>query len=420
MMPDSRKIIFLNRFFAPDHAATSQLLSDLAFDLASRGAVVHVICSRLRYDDPQARLPPLQRLNGVQVHRVWSAHFGRHFLPGRAIDYLTFHLCASLQLFRLAIRGDRVVVKTDPPLLSVTLMPVIRLRGAQLFTWNQDLFPEVAAALGVRGLGNWGLALLQRLRNRSLHQATHNVVLGDKMASHLRQEGIPKERLCIIHNWSDGQAIIPIAAEANPLRQAWGLGDCFVVGYSGNLGRAHELDTLLDAATILKQRRDICFVFIGGGAGQKRLTAQIEKRQLTNIQCRPYQPQAQLAYSLSLPDLHWISLLPTLEGLIVPSKFYGIAAAGRPTLYIGDANGEIPRLLHSSGCGITCAIGDSQGVAEQITAWAENRQRCQQMGQAARQLLISRFDRSLALAAWSALLLSGVGAPLQPIGEPMP
>ncbi|MBF0161291.1 MAG: glycosyltransferase family 4 protein, partial [Magnetococcales bacterium] len=404
-MADATKIIFLNRYFAPDHAATSQLLSDLAFDLAERGERVHVISSRLRYDDPQARLPPREQLQGVQVHRVWSSRFGRHFLPGRAIDYLTFHWSAAVQLFRLARRGDRVVVKTDPPLLSVSLAPVIRLRGARLLTWNQDLFPEVAAALGVRGLGRWGVPLLQGLRNRSLRQATHNVVLGDRMADRLRQAGIAQERLHIIHNWSDGQAITPMAAEANPLRQAWGLEGRFVVGYSGNLGRAHELETLLDAATLLKERRDICFLFIGGGAGQARLADQIKARQLTQVYCKPYQPQAQLTYSLTLPDLHWISLLPALEGLIVPSKFYGIAAAGRATLYIGDAQGEIPMLLRSGGCGVTLAIGDSQGVARQIAAWAEDRRACQQMGQAARQLFLRRFDRPIALAAWRALLM---------------
>ncbi|CAK0748830.1 colanic acid biosynthesis glycosyl transferase WcaI [uncultured Gammaproteobacteria bacterium] len=397
----AQKIIFLNRFFAPDHSATSQLLTDLAFDLAEQGALVHVISSRLRYDDPLACLPRNETLDGVQVTRVWTSRFGRYSLPGRAMDSLTFHLGAALHLFRLAKRGDWVVVKTDPPLLSVTLWPVIRLRRANFLTWNQDLFPEVAVALGVRG---WGTGMLRWLRNRSLQHATCNVVLGQRMAAHLRAEGIPDERLRIIHNWSDGQAITPIAAEDNPLRQTWDLVGRFVVGYSGNLGRAHEVDTLLDAAEQLKHRSDICFLFIGGGAGQNYLTAQIAARQLTNITLKPYQPRVNLAYSLSLPDLHWISLWPRLEGLIVPSKFYGIAAAGRATLYIGDAQGEIPTLLQSGGCGVTCAIGDGQGVARQIAAWADDRAACHQLGQAARRLFLERFDRPIALAAWRDLL----------------
>ncbi len=414
VMMGSRKIIFLNRFFAPDHAATSQLLTDLAFDLASRGAQVHVITSRQRYDNPLANLPGEQEISGVQIHRIWTSAFGRHFLPGRAIDYLTFHLEAARHLFRLAKRGDLVVVMTDPPLLSVTLLPVIQVRGALLITWNQDLFPEVAAALGLRGLGKRGVRILKWLRNRSWHQATHNVVLGSRMAERLRQEGIPADKIRLIHNWSDGQAITPIAAEENPLRQEWGLAPFFVVGYSGNLGRAHEVDTLLAAAESLQHRPEIRFLFIGGGAGQTRLIEEIKARSLANIQFKPYQPREKLAYSLSVPDLHWISLWPSLEGLVVPSKVYGVLAAGRATLCIGDLNGEIPEMVRAGGCGVTCRIGESQAVARQIVAWADDRAGCRQQGQAARHLFETRFDRSMALAAWRQLLQDWLSASPSP------
>ena len=85
-----KKFVFVNRYFAPDHSASSQMLSDLAFSIARCGGTVHVITSRQRYDDPDARLPAKERLAGVIVHRVWTSSFGRHDLTGRAIDYLTF------------------------------------------------------------------------------------------------------------------------------------------------------------------------------------------------------------------------------------------------------------------------------------------------------------------------------------------
>lgn len=400
----SRKIIFINRFFAPDHSATSQILSDLAIDLATQGQPVHVITSRMRYDDPLACLSCEAEVDGVQVHRIWSSRFGRHFLPGRAIDYLTFHLTAAFKLFQWARRGDRVVVLTDPPLLAVTLWPIIRLRRALLLTWNHDIFPEVAVLLGVGLFGKQPLRLLRWLRNHAWQQATHNVALGNRMAERLQQEGISPAQIRIIHNWSDGQAITPIAAEANPLRAAWGLTGHFVVGYSGNLGRAHELDTLLAAAEALKHHPTIRFLFIGGGAGQARLAERIQTAQLTNILLQPYQPRAMLPYSLTLPDIHWVSLWPELEGLIVPSKWYGILAAGRATLYIGDRRGEIPALLQTAGCGVTCEIGDSPTLTRQLLTWAENPQICHQMGEAARQLFMERFDRPIALTAWQQLL----------------
>lgn len=403
-MQCSRKIIFLNRFFSPDHAATSQMLADLTTDLARRGLSVQVIASRLRYDDPQARLPNRETRDGTQVYRVWSSRFGRHFLPGRLMDYLTFHLSAACRLFLSARRDDLVVVLSDPPLLAVSQWPVIRLRQARLLTWNHDIFPEVATLLGVRPFGNPGLRLLRWLRNQTWQHATRNVVLGERMAERLQQEGVPAERIRTIHNWSDGQNIRPLAHAENPLRTEWGVNGRFVVGYSGNLGRAHEVDTILAAARELEHRPEICFLFIGGGVGFTRLQERLQPAPPPNILLKPYQPRSTLPCSLTVPDVHWISLMPELEGLIVPSKLYGILAAGRPTLYMGDRQGEIPALLQAAGCGCTCAIGDVQAVVRQLIAWADDRQQCHRMGQAARQLFLEQFDQPLAMAAWWQLI----------------
>jgi colanic acid biosynthesis glycosyl transferase WcaI len=125
------------------------MVSDLAFYLAKRGHAVNVITSRQRYDAPDAHLGRNENVSGVEVHRVWASRFGRGFLPGRAIDYLTFYLSTAWRLLRLVNAGDVVVAKTDPPLISVIAGWVAGLRRARLVNWRQDLFPEVATALGV-------------------------------------------------------------------------------------------------------------------------------------------------------------------------------------------------------------------------------------------------------------------------------
>jgi hypothetical protein len=108
------RIIFLNRYFYPDHSATSQMLSDLAFGLAERGHQVTVITSRLRYDARDATLPPSERIRNVDIVRIWTSRFGRHNLAGRAVDYVTFYLSAIWAVFRLARRGDVVVARPTP------------------------------------------------------------------------------------------------------------------------------------------------------------------------------------------------------------------------------------------------------------------------------------------------------------------
>lgn len=409
------RVIFLNRYFYPDHSATSQMLSELAFALAAQGYDIHVITSRQRYDDPKSRLSPFEHVGQVAIYRVWTSRWGRGKLLGRALDYLTFYVSAAWRLWRLARRGDIIVAKTDPPLLSVVAGPICRLRGARLINWLQDVFPEVAAELGVgRGAARPLFRLLRLLRNRSLRLAAANVVLGERMQRHLRQEAAPNSIIHIIPNWANGAAVQPVAAAKNKLRQAWGLDGKFVIGYSGNLGRAHDLDTILAAIALLNGQgplvnlpgdtaRAIVFLFIGGGALYPRLKEEAVKRRLTNVQLRPYQPRERLAESLSAADVHLISLRPELEGLIVPSKFYGITAAGRPALHIGDPDGEIPQLLREASCGFTVRTGDGESLARHILALAGDPERCQAMGARARALFEQRFEKDIGVAAWAAL-----------------
>lgn len=399
-----KKIIFLNRFFYPDHSATSQILSDVAFHLAGLGAEVHVATSRLRYDDPAAALLPRETVGGVQVHRVATTRFGRARLLGRAVDYVSFYLSAARALWRIADHGTVVVAKTDPPMVSLVAAPIAHLRGAMLVNWLQDLFPEVAEALGLKLMRGSVIRLLRWARNLTLRQAHTNVVLGERMAARLIREGVPAESVRVIHNWADGAAIRPVPAEANPLRKEWDLEGRFVVGYSGNLGRAHEFHTVLEAAELLRDRGEVVFLFIGGGAQRRFVEEEATRRKLGNIRFRPYQPRERLAESLSVADVHLVTLSPALEGLIVPSKFYGIAAAGRPTLFVGDKDGEIPRLLCMGECGVAVGTGDSEGLAAAIRELADSPEQCARMGASARRLLETHFDRRIALRSWCEVL----------------
>ncbi len=404
-MQKTRKVIFLNRYFHPDLSATSQILSDLAFSLPKHGLDARVITSRQRYDDPSQVLPPEEKTAGVTVLRVWSTRFGRQRLAGRLIDYLTFYAAASWRLWRLARRGDVIVVKTDPPLMSVPAALIAGLRRAHLVNWLQDVFPEVAQAAGLGG--RWlrlPFRVLRRLRNLSLRHAAINVVIGKQMAGHLRKQGIAEDRIHVIPNWQDGAALPPLPHDKNPLRQAWRLQDKFVVGYAGNLGRTHDLDTPLLAARRLKNRTDIVFVFVGGGAQLPRLQQAVQKEGLTNVFFRPYQPREILSQVLGLADVHLVSLRPAFEGLIVPSKIYGVAAAGRPSIFIGDPKGEIAQLVLTHCCGLVVPSGDGDGLADAIIGLAHDKPRRDDMGRRARRMLREHFDKPLALSKWQALL----------------
>jgi len=400
----STQLFFVNRFFYPDHSATSQILSDLAFYLARRGMQVNVIASRGCYDDPDAALRTFEIERGVAIHRVCKPSFGRASVLSRGWDYLAMYKSFAFALARLAWPGDRVVVKTDPPMLSVALAPVARSKRLVMVNWLQDVYPETALNLGMRALAP-AAPLLVAARNASLRTATRNVVIGDIMARRLESLGLACHRIAVIPNWGDDEVIAPSPRGGNPLRAAWGLEDKFVVGYSGNLGRAHEYDTLLDAADRLREARGVVFLFVGGGHLTPRLKAEVERRGLgAMFQFRPYQDRELLPQSLAVPDVHWISLAPAMEGLIVPSKFYGVAAAGRPTIAVGDPQGEIAQIVARYDCGVAIALGDGAGLARAILELRGDEARLEEMGRNARALLDGAFTKQHALQRWEALL----------------
>lgn len=400
-----KRVLFVNRYFFPDHSATSQILSDLAFYLADRGHDVHVIASRQRYDDPQAKLPVTEAVHGVSIHRVSTTRFGRSSLPGRGVDYLSFYHAAWRAMAAVARPGDILVAKTDPPLLCIPAMHAARRRRVRLVNWLQDLYPEVAMRLGVPLVRGRVAEGLLRLRDAALRAAAVDVVVGEQMGEILRTRGIAPEQIEVIPNWCDDENIQPVSPHDNLLRRDWKLDDRFVVGYSGNLGRGHEFATLLGAAECLRSEPRIVFLFVGGGSGFVELARLVRARKLdAQFRFLPYQERAVLSASLSVPDVHWLSLKPELEGLIVPSKFYGIAAAGRPAIAVAAADGEIGRLVQRHDCGVVVKPGDAEGLAAVIRRLANDPLAAAEMGRRARAMLDTHFARRRAFDRWERLL----------------
>src|SRR4029077_16239164 len=196
----------------------------------------------------------------------------------------------------------------------------------------------------------------------------------------------------------------PVPREDNPLLCEWRLEGKFVLGYSGNMGHVHEFKTMIDAAERLKDEHRIAFVFIGDGIARQWLEDETAKRGLTNVQFHPYQPTDRLRWSLSVPDVHFVSLRPTLEGLIVPSKFYGIAAAGRPVIHVGDPDGEIPRILERERCGWSYCIGEVGPLVQRIRELFQRRHEVLEAGLCARRAFDRQYARAHALKSWRRLL----------------
>lgn len=399
------KIIFVNRFFYPDQSATSQILSDLAVELVNEHRLeVVVLCSRRIMSDPSVMLSKYDDVKGVKVIRVFTTSLGKSSLIGRALDFMFFYITSFVTLLAITKRKDIIVAKTDPPLISVTSYFVSKIKGAYLVNWLQDIYPEVAIRLGVKGFDGLLGRLLTRVRNNVLLNSKCNVVLGDIMLNHVTSLGVKQSNLKVIHNWSDGNVVKPIDRASNSLISDWGLKDKFVVCYSGNMGRAHEFDTILGAIQLLRDINNIVFIFIGGGAKKQYIEDKRAQYGLDNIFFKPYQEFNNLSFSLSVGDVHLITLIPELEGLIVPSKLYGVLAAGRPALFIGAEKSEVRAIIEDGKCGSSFAIGDSESLATKIKFLCDNRDVLNEMSDNARSVYMRKYDKRIAFSKWAELL----------------
>jgi colanic acid biosynthesis glycosyl transferase WcaI len=403
-MPHSPRIVFVNRYFFPDQSATSRMLTDLTFRLAERGLSVAVVTSRQLYENPLAALPSYEVANGVSIYRVSTAVRGRARLVGRALDYLSFHISAGLALLKLLRRGDVVVAKTDPPLISIVVSHVARWRGAVLVNWLQDLFPEVASVLTPNLIPQRIERQLASARNRSLRRAAMNVVLGEAMRDCILRVGVAVARVRIVPNWADTTCVVPLPTADSEARRRIGLDERFVIGYSGNLGRAHEFETLIGAARLLRADSRFGFLITGGGAKADAVRNSVQAQGLDSFFFQSYQPAELLSDSLAAADVHLVSLLPALEGLVVPSKLYGILAAGRPVVFVGDTRSDLAKLVCEQRCGIAVAVGDSEGLAAELRALRDDPARLESMGTRARELALARYTKEHAVANWLALL----------------
>ena len=403
------RVLLLNQTYHPDVAATAQHAHDLALHLVEAGHEVAVVTSRSIYGSKGAALPRREVVRGVEVHRVGASLFGKGGLLGRAADYGVFYLLAAWKVL-LMRRVDVVVPFSTPPLIAGVGLLRRWLRGTPYVYWVMDLYPEVAVACGVLKDGGLPHRLFEAVSRRCMRSAARVVVLGRCMRERLRDKGIAEEKLALIGVWADAKEVRPVPRDENPLRREWGLDGRFVVMYSGNIGVAHETATLCGAMLRLRDDDRVRFVFVGGGRRLGEIKAFAEEHGLANVQFRPYQPRSEIPQSLSVGDVHLISQRPALTGMIVPCKLFGVMAAGRPVLFVGDPKAEVGRVVAEAGCGTTVPPDDAQGLADAITALADRPDAAADRGRMGREALEDRYDRRLACAAWERLLVE-VAAP---------
>lgn len=356
-------LLFINRVYPPATGATGQLLAELAPALVRAGWKVTVVTGR------SGNAPRSEIVDGVRVERVGGIAFSRASHCRRALAYLSLYPALLWRALRLP-RHDAVVVLTDPPLM-IALGPIIKLlKLSKLIHWAQDVYPELAEELGVIGKNGLLAGTLRKVSTWALRRCDRLIVIGRCMKDRLIGRGISKEAMDVIPNWGHSWLAEGSTVSGRRFREDHGFGDRFVIMYSGNLGMAHPFEAIVDAAEQLwREHPQALFVFVGDGPRLPWVKAEVSARGMENVRFLPFQPRERLSESLGAADIHLASMQENACGLVVPSKVYGVLAAGRPCVLLGPAESEAARLIVEEEFGDVVGQSSGQALAGCLRKW---------------------------------------------------
>jgi colanic acid biosynthesis glycosyl transferase WcaI len=369
-----------------------------------------VLASQGRYKPGEPRPPAFEIHQGVHIHRVPATSLGRRGTWSRMTDYLSFYTGAAFKALRLP-NFDLVVTLTTPPIIGLIGTILKRLRGSRHIYWSMDLHPDASIALGrMSPYGRFG-SLMSAVSRSVYRRADKVVVLGPYMADRIALKQVPDDKVITIPVWSRRDEIYPLPRDSNPLRRSLDLEGSFVAMYSGNLGLAHSFDEFLEAARRLKERSDIVFLFVGDGPRKHEVQSARDSEGLDNIRLLDPVPRDWLHASLSLADLHLISMKPEMNGIVVPGKLYGAMAAGRPIAFVGPEHCEPADAIRNAGCGFTLPTGDASALVESIELLAADPSLARRMGERARTSFIAHYEQRLCCMRWCELIEETLARP---------
>jgi colanic acid biosynthesis glycosyl transferase WcaI len=391
------RLLVLNQYYWPGLEATAHLLHDLCQAL-TKDFEVTVVTGMLSIAGVKSGKT---MVDGVTVIRVGSTAYDRRRLALRGLNYGTYLLQALRTSLRLP-RQDIVFCMTDPPMIGDVGLIIARRFGAPLVVTSQDVFPEVALELG-RLRSRTLIGLLRVLVQLYLRRATRVVAIGETMARRLEVKGAPPERIRVIPNWVSSDQIAP-----QPRDNVWArendLVDRFVIMHSGNVGHAQDLESVVRAASFLRDMDDLTIAIIGRGARWPELFELSNRLETESVRFLPYQPRETLSLSLSSADIHVVGLAGGLSGYVVPSRVYGILSVGRPVIVTADSDSETAQLVEGIGAGIVLPPGRPELVADAIRRVRAGEFDLEAMGRRAREYVVENADREIAVRRYLAVL----------------
>jgi glycosyltransferase involved in cell wall biosynthesis len=387
----SLNLSVITEFFPPDYAATGQLIEELVRQLGKQGVNIEVFTGQPGYAFGTSSAPAVEQVGRVRIQRSRTAQLWSRRVRGKAINGILFTLRAVLHLIRCCRRHDVCLLTSAPPFLPIVGYLAHLFFGLNYVCLIYDIYPDIAIALGVIPKNHW-LAKFWQVLNRKIWQKAQGIIVLSPAMKQRVLATCPEvaDKVSVIHSWGDPDLIVPIVKKDNWFAKKYNLVNKFTVLYSGNMGRCHDMDTILEAAKQL-QDEPIQFVCIGGGPKHDSFIQQVNRLSLDNFLFLPYQEKEILPYSLTACDLSLVSVEAGMESLVAPSKLYPALATGRPVAVICSEYSYLRQLVTDAQCGASFENGDSYGLAEFIRLLKSNQPLAERMGMSSRKYLQSHF-----------------------------
>lgn len=366
----TKSLFFISQYFYPENISTGQLLSELVGQLSAIGWKAKVLSAQPSYYerkrvDSKLFLPG----TGVEICRVNTPTLNKNSITGKIVNYLSVTLMFAMRQLFLP-QSSLVVTVTNPAIYPVFSAVVARIRKQRLVIIIHDVYPEIVAALDFMSAESLVYRTWLRADKWAQKSARACIVLGRDMHAVItrrhRRGSAPS--LAVIPNWAKTSDFRSTRND-NPFLDEYSfLKKKFIVMYSGNMGLFHPIEALIQAAHVIQEygNTDIHFAFVGGGGKLGSARSLSKKLGLQNTCFLPYQPKNRLKHSLGAADVGLVSLNVEVTGLAVPSKLYGLLAAGKPILANVPANCEVALVLHEEQCGLWCEPNDAQGIAQAL------------------------------------------------------
>ncbi|MEE9213016.1 MAG: glycosyltransferase family 4 protein [Phycisphaeraceae bacterium] len=404
-----KTLLVISQAYVPDPASVGQHMHSAAAAMAKRGYRVIAYASARGYDDPSRKYPKHEVRDGVNVRRLTLSSFGKASFALRLLAALLFVAqCAVRGLFVRNLGG--VLVSTSPPMCSMAAIIIATVRRKPIVFWAMDINPDQLVTLGWATENSLPVRLLAWLNRALLNRADQIVTLDRFMAERLCTKADIRHKLHVMPPWPHEDHLEVVEHQDNPFRKQHGLEDKFVIMYSGNMGLTTPVTPLLQAALRLQDERDLLFMFIGGGFGMAEVHKAIEQHHPSNIKALPYQPMDTLKYSLSAADVHAVTMVDQVVGIVHPCKVYGAMTVQRPILFLGPAPSHVADLLQVDHIGWHVPFGDTDATVQTIRQiLGTDRQELAEMGRRARQIIRGRLSEAYLCGRFADVMEQALG-----------